>query len=195
MNFRDLSREAVDNGALQCAEELAALLALLPDPLGTVLEIGVHHEGTFGVWKQLADRVIGIDAMLGTDATSFDPAVIVGNSHSPDTYKRVVDTLYGESIDFLFIDGDHSYEGAKQDFEVYGQLVSPHGLIAIHDINEDGAEDDPASGVGRFWKDLTKEYNTLSIVARRPGKRIPLGIGVVLLEEMWGFEDREWICH
>lgn len=182
-------------GALQCAEELAALCALLPNPLHTTLEIGVHHGGTFEVWKRLSENVIGIDAMRGTDATSFDPAVIIGNSHDPNTVLEVELALEGDPIDFLFIDGDHSYEGAQQDFETYGRLVSPNGIIAIHDINEDGAEDDPESGVGRFWKDLIKTQNTLSIVARRPGKRIPLGIGVVFKGEMWGYEDREWIFH
>ena len=28
----------------------------------------------------------------------------------------------------LFIDGDHSYEGVRADFERYGRLVRPGGL-------------------------------------------------------------------
>lgn len=195
MSFRELARVAVEDGALQCAEELAALLPLLPHPLLTTLEIGVHHGGTFRVWKALSQRVIGIDAMRGTDATNFDPAVIIGNSHDAKTLQAVEQCLAGQPIDFLFIDGDHSYEGAQQDFETYGALVAPDGIIAIHDINEDGADDDPEAGVGRFWKDVIRGHDTLSIVARRPGKRVPLGIGVVFKTELWGFENREWICR
>lgn len=194
-DFQALAREAVENGALQCAEELAALCALLPNPLRMTLEIGVHHGGTFGVWQHLSDEVIGVDAMRGTDATEFDPAVIIGNSHDAATVQAVENALDGQPIDFLFIDGDHSYEGAQSDFETYGRLVAPDGIIAIHDINEDGADSDPEAGVGRFWKDLILTHDTLSIVARRPGKRVPLGIGVVFKTELWGFENREWICR
>lgn len=37
-------------------------------------------------------------------------------------------------MDFLFIDGDHAYEGVKADFEMYSPLVRKGGLVALHDI-------------------------------------------------------------
>jgi hypothetical protein len=36
-------------------------------------------------------------------------------------------------IDYLHIDGDHSYEGALSDFTKYLPLMSNEGLITIHD--------------------------------------------------------------
>lgn len=39
-------------------------------------------------------------------------------------------------IDFLFIDGDHSYEGVKTDFELYSKLLVDNGIIVIHDTDE-----------------------------------------------------------
>jgi len=42
--------------------------------------------------------------------------------------------LNGEPLDFLFIDGDHTYEGVKRDFEMYSPLVRNGGIIAFHDI-------------------------------------------------------------
>ncbi len=36
-------------------------------------------------------------------------------------------------IDVLWIDGDHSYEGAKTDFEDWAPLVKPGGIVAGHD--------------------------------------------------------------
>lgn len=39
-------------------------------------------------------------------------------------------------IDFLFIDGDHTYEGVKKDFDLYTQLLSENGVIIIHDTDE-----------------------------------------------------------
>ena len=39
-------------------------------------------------------------------------------------------------IDFLFIDGDHSYEGVKKDFDLYSTILSEKGVIVIHDTDE-----------------------------------------------------------
>ena len=43
-------------------------------------------------------------------------------------------------IDVLFIDGDHSYEGVKLDFELYSKLLSPKGIILIHDTDAEYEE-------------------------------------------------------
>lgn len=58
-------------------------------------------------------------------------------------------------IRLLFIDGDHSYEVSKQDFELWSPYVVPDGLIAFHDI--DGWE-----GVTAFYNELintNSDYN------------------------------------
>ena len=39
-------------------------------------------------------------------------------------------------IDFLFIDGDHSYEGVKTDFELYSKILVDNGVIVLHDTDE-----------------------------------------------------------
>lgn len=39
-------------------------------------------------------------------------------------------------IDFLFIDGDHSYDGVKKDFELYSKILSNNGVIVLHDTDE-----------------------------------------------------------
>ncbi len=36
-------------------------------------------------------------------------------------------------LDFIFIDGDHSFEGVKKDFDVYSKKLSQRGIIAFHD--------------------------------------------------------------
>ena len=43
----------------------------------------------------------------------------------------------GRKFDFLFVDGDHSYDGVVSDFVAYYPLVRPGGLIALHDIVPD----------------------------------------------------------
>lgn len=42
-----------------------------------------------------------------------------------------------EQIDFLFIDGDHSIKGCKEDYDLYAQKVNKGGYIAFHDYYPD----------------------------------------------------------
>lgn len=39
----------------------------------------------------------------------------------------------GQPVDFVFIDGDHSYEGLRGDWEGWSQSVVPGGIVALHD--------------------------------------------------------------
>lgn len=36
-------------------------------------------------------------------------------------------------VDFIFIDGDHSYEGLQGDWTAWKDLVDPGGIVALHD--------------------------------------------------------------
>jgi len=49
---------------------------------------------------------------------------------SYDAVKEVPD-----EIDFIFIDGDHSYEGIKRDWEDWAKKLAPGGIIALHDTS------------------------------------------------------------
>ncbi len=42
-------------------------------------------------------------------------------------------TWDGRQVDIVWIDGDHSYEGAKRDFEDWREVVKVGGLLAAHD--------------------------------------------------------------
>lgn len=47
--------------------------------------------------------------------------------------------LPAQSMDWVYIDADHSYEGVKADLEAYYGLVKPGGLIAGDDYGHEGA--------------------------------------------------------
>lgn len=51
------------------------------------------------------------------------------------------------SIRLLFIDGDHSYEASKADFEAWFPFVVNDGVICFHDV-------DAWPGVTQFYKEL-----------------------------------------
>jgi predicted O-methyltransferase YrrM len=41
--------------------------------------------------------------------------------------------LVPAGVDLVFVDGDHSYEGVRRDWETYQPKLSPWGLFAFHD--------------------------------------------------------------
>ena len=42
----------------------------------------------------------------------------------------------GWLANFVFVDGDHSYEGARGDISIWLNRVRPGGIIAVHDYNK-----------------------------------------------------------
>jgi predicted O-methyltransferase YrrM len=110
-------------------------------------EIGVESGGTHLLFKRALPQIeltIGIDLYVRQkhQLRTFTPpgqesVLIDGSSYNPQTFARVAEALGGRSLDVLFIDGDHSFAGAAQDFQLYRQLVRRGGIIAFHDIVED----------------------------------------------------------
>jgi hypothetical protein len=50
------------------------------------------------------------------------------DSHNIETLKKIKAIFRDKKVDFLFIDADHSYEGIKNDFEMYSLLVRKGGI-------------------------------------------------------------------
>jgi predicted O-methyltransferase YrrM len=91
---------------------------------------------------------------------------------------RVKALLGGQGLDYLFIDGDHTYEGVKCDFGMYGPMVRKGGLIAFHDIAEGLPE--MVGGVPRFWQEVKSQYRHDEIIENRD--QGGYGIGVLYVE-------------
>lgn len=82
-------------------------------------------------------------------AKQCDLFVILNSSLKERTRRKVEAHLDGRRLDFLFIDGDHSYEAIKSDYESYSPLVRSGGLIAIHDVGYDDL-----GGGYQFWNEV-----------------------------------------
>src|ERR1700722_6805856 len=128
---------------LALAEEISSLQPR------SALELGTYLGGTLFVLCRLAHPaalILSLDLYRGSlygarklVYHSFlrkrqELHVITGDSHSALTQSGITRRLGPARLDFLFIDGDHSYEGVKRDFEMYSPLVRAGGLIAFHDI-------------------------------------------------------------
>jgi len=48
-------------------------------------------------------------------------------------YSKDVSNAWDRPIRFLWIDGDHTYRGAKTDFDGFFSHVAPGGIVALHD--------------------------------------------------------------
>ncbi len=116
------------------------------DPRALALEIGVYYGGTHYLWTQFFDRVVSVDQsqkycdgtmrrLKGFGCDLSKSCIVSGNSHDPSIIEHVK-KVTGQPLDFLFIDGDHTAEGLKQDFVNFVPLVRPGGLIAIHDSGD-----------------------------------------------------------
>jgi predicted O-methyltransferase YrrM len=79
-------------------------------------------------------------------------------------------------IDFIFFDGDHTYEGLRGDWETWAPLVAPHGVVAIHDSRSSATRQIDDAGSAIFTRDvvlhdprfeLIETVDTLTVVRRR----------------------------
>jgi predicted O-methyltransferase YrrM len=159
----------------QLANEIAILRAK------RVLEIGTCSGGTLFLLCRLAQRdaeIISVDLPRGPFGGGYNwlQQIVYGrfpignqrllllraDSHSGDTHATVVRELKGKPLDYLFIDGDHSYAGVKRDFEMYSPLVRSGGLIAFHDIAKHTRDD---CQVDRFWNEVKASYTHREFIA------------------------------
>lgn len=157
-----------------------------------LLEIGTYKGGTLFVFSQLAApdaKVISVDChftfsgrLYGMLQRPLFPKLlrkgqrlflVRKNSHQPGTAAMVDRILQGEKLDFLFIDGDHSYEGVQADFNMYVPFVRSGGMVAFHDITK--AEG--TKKVYKFWEEIKQSYRHKEFI--HSNARVPMGIGVL----------------
>lgn len=133
-----------------------------------LLEIGSLYGGTLWYWSHLPS----IELLVTIDLPTTHPTVADGvrearqhwndwwghevqfldfeaDSHAPATVDHV--RALGP-FDFVFIDGDHTYEGVRADWLAWSPLVRPGGLVAFHDTWPNRDRHEP--GVVRWVDEL-----------------------------------------
>jgi predicted O-methyltransferase YrrM len=161
----------------------------------TVLEIGAASGGTTFLFSRIVESgstIVSIDLAFDkvrTEAvrTIAAPSVrlhtLCRDSHADSTLQEVR-TLLRSPLDLLFIDGDHSYEGVRSDYEMYSPLVRPDGLIVFHDIVPDlrmrtGTPSHvDVGGVPHFWRELKASRGGTEEIVEDPDQD---GYGIGLL--------------
>jgi predicted O-methyltransferase YrrM len=179
----------------QIRSEILQLTALVQQKKPrVVVEIGTRMGGTLCLWCAAADpeaTVVSIDLPGGIHGGGYpnwrklvyrrfaQPAqslhLLRMDSHQPKTFESLKAILPAAGIDFLFIDGDHTYPGVKMDFDMYTPLVRPGGLVAFHDICSN--DQDRTNEVDKFWREIRTKYKSLEFI-HHPDQAA-YGIGVL----------------
>lgn len=167
---------AAIEGFLDPIEGYALLLLAEHGPgVGSILEIGSFAGRStcylaLGAKRARREKVVAVDHFEGSPEHQregrFDPALLAEGGGLYETFRK---NLRGAEVDdwvhtiragsgeasagwshpirLLFIDGDHSFEASRHDYETWSPWVTPDGLAAFHDIGI-------FPGVTRFYQEL-----------------------------------------
>lgn len=126
-----------------------------------IVEIGSYKGRSsialaFGTMQKNGNRVYAVDPHV--EYTGILGAVF-GPGDQADLYKNIVEAGVGkvvtvvslhsvcaakswtnQNIGLLWIDGDHSYNGVRADFEAWEPYVVKNGIVAFHDSQVDGVK-------------------------------------------------------
>ncbi len=147
----------------------------------SVLEIGVKE----GHQRRFYEKLLKCRRYFSIDINENCPAIICGNPTDPDMIA-VMNVLEPDGWDIIFIDGKHSREGVRADYDIYRKMVRPGGYLVLHDIAHDHWKG--VDGAVVLWQKIKEDYQmTIEIVYQtdylpyQKGTKIrkQAGIGVI----------------
>jgi hypothetical protein len=143
-------------------------------PTDRILVIGSKHGGLEHAIKRRCPDVSTVSVDIAPQSDNTVQPMIIGSSND-DLVKSQVTSLGPFSV--VFIDGDHTYSGARDDWE-FAQTLAPR-LIAFHDIADAVKHRREGCEVDRLWAEIKQTHQTSEkIVGCGWG-----GIGIVFSED------------
>ena len=114
------------------------------------LEVGVLHGRSMNfVRKYFKGDIYGIDIH-----NQLHPISGINFIHAPSNEAVKNWTL---PINILFIDGDHSYEGVKDDWDNFSPFVVKGGIVYFHDC------DNTSPGVVQLFNEIDKGWKNKTL--------------------------------
>ncbi len=139
----------------------------------TIVELGTYYGDSYCAFCQavsvlrLDAKCYAVDTWQGDPQSgSYGPEVLADlRAHhdlSYGSFSHLIQSTFDDAltrfadgtIDLLHIDGYHTYEAAKHDFEKWLPKVSHRGVILMHDI----AETQGDFGVKRLWEEISSDH-------------------------------------
>lgn len=121
-----LPQEALEGARLYA--DRVKMLDVLPKG-GVAAEVGTWR----GDFSRKIIEICRPDAfhLVDMDFAPFDPAV-EGTRHEGDS-STILRSFPAESFDWIYIDGDHSYDGVRKDLEAAHLALKPGGYLMCND--------------------------------------------------------------
>ena len=142
-----------------------------------MVELGTHSgESYFAFCQAVSENDVGtscyaVDTWKGDEQAGFYDEDVYQDvlRHNQEFYQRfsyLVRSTFDEAvtqfadgtIDLLHIDGLHTYEAVKHDFETWLPKVSPAGIVLFHDVAARHAD----FGAWKFWEELSSAHGSFT---------------------------------
>jgi hypothetical protein len=155
------------------------------------VELGVHYGASFIAASSataqlgLSTKLFGIDTWEGDNHVgSYEGDRLMesvrawGETLGVDyklirkRFDQAVRDFDDASVELLHIDGFHTYEAVKADFQTWLPKMAPNGIVLFHDVYETKED----FGVHVLWQELKAQYRTFDFSHSH-------GLGVLMLDK------------
>ena len=143
-----------------------------------LVELGTHTGNSYFAFCQsirelkLSSKAYAVDTWQGDDQAGFygDEVFREVREHNKlysdfstlirKTFDQALDSFAEKSIDLLHIDGLHTYEAVKHDFETWLPKLRPNAIVLFHDTNVHL----DTFGVHKLWSELSRTYEAVEFL-------------------------------
>jgi predicted O-methyltransferase YrrM len=146
-----------------------------------IVELGSHYGCSLFCFaqvvkdKKLPTKIYGIDTWQGDEQAGFYGEEIIRRVKNiqkqqfagqkitliREFFRDALPRFTDKSIELIHIDGLHTYEAVKDDFETWLPKLGEEGVILFHDIA--GEAKKKRYGSVRHWAELKKQYPSLEM--------------------------------